>query len=247
MGWFQRKGTVGEDGREVFQHAAAGGMGGLITGIASAVALVFSAISLYHSVLKQPELHFYVSPVVHYTRDANGNYEVFAIPLTIANQGARDGTVLDLELTATSTSGGESKTFYSAYVVDGDFFVPPAGFDRQKKQFVRVNRPKTPFAPISVTGRGNYSGTILFYTKGKSFPKIVADKGEYNLKISLNTRMDQSLGWIDELVRSTTKPIEFVAKLPYFSESELLRGGTHRLNNVDWSTPVAETQTKSAP
>ena len=49
--------------------------------------------------LKQPELGVHVSPVVHYTRDANGNFEVFAIPLTIANHGARDGTVLDIDLT----------------------------------------------------------------------------------------------------------------------------------------------------
>ncbi|KUO54115.1 MAG: hypothetical protein APF80_14860 [Alphaproteobacteria bacterium BRH_c36] len=61
--------------------------------------MVFSAKSLYHSVLKQPELGVHVSPVVHYTRDANGNFEVFAIPLTIANHGARDGTVLDIDLT----------------------------------------------------------------------------------------------------------------------------------------------------
>jgi hypothetical protein len=62
--------------------------GGVMTGVASSVALVLSAISLYHSVLKQPELEAHMSQVVHYTRDSGGNDEVFAIPPTIANHGA---------------------------------------------------------------------------------------------------------------------------------------------------------------
>ena len=62
--------------------------GGVMTGVATSVALVLSAISLYHSVLKQPELEAHMSQVVHYTRDSGGNDDVFAIPPTIAIHGA---------------------------------------------------------------------------------------------------------------------------------------------------------------
>ncbi len=219
-------------------------LGNWITAFASAVALIFSAISLYHSVLKQPELQFYVSPVVHYARDPEGNVEVFAIPLTIANHGARDGTVLSIDLTAKSVAGGKTKEFYSAYVVDGSYFVKPARFNTETRTYERVNRPKAPFAPISVPGRGNYSGTILFYRKVTSKDKIINEKGEFSLTLSLNTRLDQSLGIMDSLLQTRTKPITFKARLNFFSLNLLLVGGTHRLFNVDWSVPVAETEVR---
>jgi hypothetical protein len=231
--------SLTEENNDIAQNTATGSSGGtfagIVTGLASAVALVFSAISLYHSVLKQPELQFYVSPVVHYTRDPGANSEVFAIPLTIANHGARDGAVLDMELTVTSTNGGEPKRFYSAYRVDGDFFVPPGGYDQQAKRFERVNRPKEPFAPISIAGRSNYSATLLFYTKGKEFPKIVSEAGTYDLTLKLDTRLDKSLGMLDDLTRIEPQPVQLRVRLPYFSDSEVRRGGTLRMLNVAWS------------
>lgn len=236
--------SLTDENNDIAQTTATGGSGGsfaaIVTGLASAVALVFSAISLYHSVLKQPELQFYVSPVVHYTRDPSANYEVFAIPLTIANHGARDGAVLDMELTVSSGNGGESKRFYSAYRVDGDFFVPPGGYDQQARRFERVDRPKEPFAPISIAGRSNYSATLLFYTKGKAFPKIVSEAGEYDLTLMLDTRLDKSLGILDDLTRIEPQPVQLRVRLPYFSESDVRRGGTLRMLNVAWSPPETE-------
>ncbi|MCH9807504.1 MAG: hypothetical protein K0U74_07220 [Alphaproteobacteria bacterium] len=217
-----------------------GHIGSFMTAIASAVALLFSAISLYHSVLKQPELDVHMSQVVHYTRDANGNFEVFAIPITIANHGARDGTVLDLELTVRPASGDGEKVFYSAYTVDGDFFVPPGRYDMQARKRERVDRPKAPFAPIAVPGRGSYSGTLLFYTKGKAFPKVVTEKGDFKLRLTLNARLDESLGPLDAAMRKPLEPVELTVRLPYYSESTVLRGGTHTLKNVGWTREEGE-------
>lgn len=249
MSWFKRQTHVTHEVNEIANqtthHApAASHLGAWVTALASAVALIFSAISLYHSVLKQPELQFYVSPVVHYTRDPEGNYEVFAVPITVANHGARDGTVLSIDFAARALSGDhtEPKQFYSAYMVDGSYFVKPARFNRDTRSFERVDRPKKPFAPISVPGRGSYSGTILFYTKGSTKPKVVAQKGEFDLTLSLNTRLDNSLGFLDWLMHTTTKPISFTARLDYFRESNLLIGGTHRLFNTKWTVPVAKTE-----
>lgn len=243
--------SLTDENNDIAQNTATGSSGGtfagIVTGLASAVALVFSAVSLYHSVLKQPELQFYVSPVVHYTRDPGENYEVFAIPLTIANHGARDGAVLDMELAVTARNGGETKRFYSAYRVDGDFFVPPGGYDRQAKRFERVDRPKEPFAPISIAGRSNYSATLLFYTKGKAFPKIVSEAGEYDLTLSLDTRLDKSLGILDDLTRIEPQPVQLRVRLPYFSDSEVRRGGTLRMLNVAWSPPEPDEAEAAAP
>jgi len=251
MTWLKTRKTVANDINDIAQSAAhtdphPSHFGTWITALASAVALIFSAVSLYHSVLKQPELQFYVSPVVHYGRDANGNFEVFAIPVTIANHGARDGTVLSIDLKAQAAGGKDNKEFYSAYTVDGSYFVKPARYNRQSSSFERVDRPKQPFAPISVPGRGNYSGTILFYTKAKSVPKIISGKGEYTLTLALNTRLDQSLGFIDGLLQTTTKPVTFTSRLKSFELNRLLKGGTHRLYNIDWSVPVAETQSSGS-
>ncbi len=238
MAWHGRaaKRIVDETG-EIVHHASAS-TGGIVTAIASAVALIFSAISLYHSVLKQPELNFYVSRVVHYTRDANGNYEVLAIPMTIANHGARDGAILDIEVILESTGAEPAKKlFYSAYMVDGDFFVKPGAFNATTKRFDRVNRPKTPFAPISIAGRDNFTGTILFYPKSKPFPKIIHQDGTYRVTVRLQTRLDNSMGMLDRLFAKTPEPVSFEVNLPYYSESNLLRGETHRLYNTKWRPP----------
>ena len=242
-------GVVRDETTEIAQNmatAAAPGrgrgasFGGVMTGVASSVALVFSAISLYHNVLKQPELEAHMSQVVHYIRDSGGNDEVFAIPLKIANHGARDGTVLDLELTVAPADGGEAKVFYSAYTVDGEHFVPPGRFEPQARRFERVDRPKKAFAPIAVPGRGSYTGTLLFYRKGRAFPKIVDAKGDYSLKLAMNTRLDQSLGALDTLLSKELVPIVLVVRLPYFSESTVRKGGTHSMKSLAWSDTAKE-------
>jgi hypothetical protein len=218
---------------------------GWMAGIASAAALVFSGYSLWETSLKTPNLSIYLSPVVHYTRDPNGNQEVFAIPLTIANQGARDGAILSIDLVARADGSAETKGFYSAYTVDGQFFVRPAGFNQSTRSFDRVERPKTPFAPISIAGRSAYSGTILFYTKGNAFPKIVHDKGTYELTVTIDAKLDDSLGFFDRLLSRAPDTALAKVKLGYFSESHLLRGGTHRLTSVEWDVDGAAEEPKS--
>lgn len=201
---------------------------------ASVVALAFSAYSLWETSLKTPQLRVFAAPVVHYTRDPGGNLEVFAVPLTISNHGARDGAVLSVELEARSVGSGARKSFYSAYSVDGQFFVKPASFNQATRSFERVERPKTPFAPISVAGRSAYSGTLLFYTKGKNFPKLVHEKGDYELTLRINAQFDDTLGALDRLWLKPPQPVKVTVRLGYFSESQLLRGGTHRLTDVAW-------------
>lgn len=60
----------------------------------SGAAFLASAVSLWESTLKQPQLKLYVTDNIYYTRDPWGSYEVVAVPLTIQNSGARDAAVI---------------------------------------------------------------------------------------------------------------------------------------------------------
>ncbi|MEM1306946.1 MAG: hypothetical protein AAGG99_05420 [Pseudomonadota bacterium] len=193
------------------ERTSSGGGAGLLTGLASALALLFSGISLYHSVLKQPDIRVYVPNTVHYTRDSAVDGEVFILPVTVANHGARDGTVLQLQLTARSGDGATTKTFEATYAVGEDFFVKPAGLNASRTGFERVDRPRTPFAPISVAGRSHFTGTLLFYrTSGEEYPRIIDEAGQHTLTLSVKTTVDTSLGPIDALM---TRPTPDVALL----------------------------------
>lgn len=68
--------------------------GGAFTTVISAFALAFSGFSFYESVLKAPNLALYVPPQIAYTDPdrPDSPLEVFIVPLTLANDGARTGT-----------------------------------------------------------------------------------------------------------------------------------------------------------
>ena len=57
----------------------------------SAVALLFSAFSLYETVLRAPQLAIFVAPRIDYTDPdwPEAVREVFVMPITLANDGAR--------------------------------------------------------------------------------------------------------------------------------------------------------------
>ncbi|MEL6225385.1 MAG: hypothetical protein AAFR01_00010 [Pseudomonadota bacterium] len=225
---------TGEIAQEVTGRTSEGGASSWIAGLASAVALIFSGISLYHSVLKQPELQAYVPDIVHYTRDATVDGEVFIVPITVANHGARDGTVLRVTLTAKARDTGAEKTFTAAYSVGEDYFVKPGRFDSQRRTFERVDRPRTPFAPISIAGRSHFTGTLLFYRSSpKEYPRVVADAGGYDLTVRLDTTLDESLGPIDQLLQTPVNDVALAVGLPRrIDENRLKRGATQALRKL---------------
>ena len=94
MGIFSKRPNPYDTTRETTELAQMSS-GGALTAIVSAFALIFSAVSLYETVLRQPDLAVYAPPVIHYTRESNR--EALLLPVTIANRGARDGTVLAIE------------------------------------------------------------------------------------------------------------------------------------------------------
>jgi hypothetical protein len=131
MPWFRRaREKAGESANEVASHAALVGAGKAGATIISAIALVFSGYSLWETSLKQADLNVYVTGVVAYERDLTadeyilpaGGFEVFAVPITIANGGARDGAVLALQLDVTNPRTGMTGRFEATYTADAAYF-----------------------------------------------------------------------------------------------------------------------------
>jgi hypothetical protein len=161
MAWFRReREKAGENASKVAGYSALVGGGKAVATVISGVALLFSGFSLWESTLKQADLNVYVTGVVAYERDLTadeyilpaGGFEVFAVPITIANSGARDGAVLAMQLYASNPKTGMTGRFEATYTADAAYFAN-AG----------TKRPKTPFSALVIAGRSAWTGTVLFY------------------------------------------------------------------------------------
>jgi hypothetical protein len=143
---------------------------GRVAAAISAIALLFSAYSLWETSLKQAELSVYATGVVTYERDRSaddyiqpsGGFEVLAVPVTIANSGARDGPVLALQLDIKNPTTGLSARFRAIYTVDAAYFAANG-----------TKRPKTPFSALVIAGRSAWTGTVLFYPESYSNEKAL--------------------------------------------------------------------------
>jgi hypothetical protein len=172
-----RRRPLGTDANEVAMHAAKRSGGGSAAAIISAVALVFSGYSLWETSLKQANLRVYATGVVNYERDGTadeyimpaGGFEVFAVPITIANGGARDAAVLGLQLDVKNAKTGLSARFEATYTADAAYFA----ISDNPRARARTPRPKTPFSALVVAGRSAWTGTVLFYPVSYSNEKAL--------------------------------------------------------------------------
>jgi hypothetical protein len=200
-----------------FPHIARlAGRGGRLATLVSAFAFAFSAVSFYETVLKQPNLRVYVTDTLAYTRDPWGGYEVIAVPLTIANAGARDGAVINFELDVTNLDSGKSEKFTSAYTADAQYF---AGGDDVAR---RVKRPKLPFAPLAVAGRGAFAGVVLFYSAEKGSDKLI--DGNSKLDMTLRMLTPAADGWLETMLMVKPGRIRMQAQVGTFLPGALLVG-----------------------
>lgn len=161
-------GRATEDALEIARDPHRGG--GLLATIISALALLFSGYSVYETVLKVPQIATYVPPRIAYTdpdRPENP-FEVFIVPLTLANDGARTGTVLAVELKVTNPRTNKSKLFYAANIGTWG------------------SKPQRPFAPVSLSGRTAFSDAIQFFPRaGETVPRILdQEAGDYTFEIT---------------------------------------------------------------
>ena len=218
-------GSTDDGGFGAAGEAAGHGGSWLATGI-SALAFLFSGISFYMSALQQADLDVFVPPVLQYARDGGGDVDVFALPVTIANNGANTGSVLAMELVvenpnAKSETEPRAKTFYAAFTGE---------HPRQTEE------PSKAFAPIAVAGRAAYSETIRFYPQGNPLPKVVQEAGDYRFTLRLLVARPPEPSWIDRLIAARgPEPLVFERTIPYISEQHLgFRRGTISMHAKDW-------------
>lgn len=164
-----------------------------VTTLVSAIALLFSGYSFYETVLKQAELKIYPPALVHMYRSTYR--DVFAIPLTISNDGAKRGTILSFDLKVTNLDTKDTMNFDNLY------------FGNNPKDTSRI------FTPLTMSGRANQSEVIMFFAeKSGSFFKttggvrsnlrfeltINAEEAEYLFKPEKKTRLsfDMTTGFI---------------------------------------------------
>lgn len=185
-----------------------------ITAVPTAISVMafgFSTVSYYESAMKHAELAVFVPPVIHYARDAGGDVELFSIPITITNDGARTGTVLSMDLEVERLGEIEKdaparKRYYSAYLGEH-----PRNSDATNRAF----------APASIAGRQTYSETVRFYPAGNPLPKLVQEKGEYRFTLHLNLAQSSEGNWWDKLWSAKVRPVTFTLTMPWISEQHL--------------------------
>jgi hypothetical protein len=194
---------------------------GLLSTAFSAVAIGISCISFYVSTLQGAALETYVPPTIHYGRDGGGDTELFAIPLTITNSGARTGAVLSVELEVQNPKTNTTKRYYSAFLGE------------HPREATTPNRQ---FAPLSIPGRGVFSETIRFYPVGEALPRLIDGQGEYVFRLQLNTATPPEPSLIDRLQgRTQPAPIAFQMTLPWMSDQHLgFRRATIAMHAKDW-------------
>jgi hypothetical protein len=216
-----RRRPVGTDANESVIHAHKVSVGGVITAIGTVVALVLSAFSLWETSLKQAELSVHIPGVVTYARDASGpdhsrpagGFEVLAVPLTIANGGARDAAVVALGLDVKNIRTGLSAHFRATYIAEPSFFNPD----------MRAVRQKTPFSALVVAGRSAWRGSVIFYPVSYSNGKALTSGRDLR---ALFRKLDEvrqkyatKLGAIDDLDELRAK----VPDLPEWAEMDAYR------------------------
>jgi len=189
--------------------------GGRFATIISALALAFSGFSYYEAVLRAPELGVYVPPRIAYTDPdrPDSPFEVFVIPVTLANDGARTGTVLSLDLAVKNTKSGTTKKFYSAQT-------GPWG-----------SQPVTAYAPVSLPGRTSASQAVQFFpADGETLPRITDQEGgTYEFTISLNTASRDTTGL--PFLATRSRPLVFSMQMGRMDYRLFTRTGTIELRS----------------
>jgi hypothetical protein len=199
-----------------------------LSDILAGIALVVSLYGPWHSSLKRSELTVFVAPIIRYASPyQNSNFEAFCIPQTIANEGARTGTVLSMRLTVADPQSNLSKRFYSADF--GEWSIERA----QKWDF-------RPFAPIVLAGHSSHTETIIFHARhDETVMQIVQATGRFRFTLTLDAALSEQFGLLDRLWREPPKPLSFEMALPMLDHRAFTSGsGTLALNQVDWQSSI---------
>lgn len=194
----------------------------MLSDFIAGVALFVSAYSLWQTRLKRSDLRVFVPPVIQYAAPyQNSNFEVFAIPVTLANEGARTGTVLSIELEVADPRTQAIKRFYSA-----DF----GSWNMEKTR----SGAYQPFAPISLEGLGRRAETVLFYTRGaeEKPDQLVREPGPYGFRLTLDEGVSEA-GWLAGWGRRRPTSVVFERELKWY-DARAFTNGTLPMYARNW-------------
>jgi hypothetical protein len=208
---------------EVASHGAShGASGGWLTTAFSAVAVIASCVSVYVSTLQAANFEVYLPPALQYAMDGEG--ENFTIPITIANGGARSGTVISMELEVHNPKTNATQRFYSAYL----------GQHPRMQTTPNVRQ----FAPMTILGNTVHSDTVRFYPVSiaqqaavrDSEQRIVQGEGDYSFRLKLNTAAPPEPSLLDRLQgRSQPAPVSAQMTLPVLDHR-----GVMQMRSKEW-------------
>jgi hypothetical protein len=219
--------TAGQDPQQVAIESVRRS-GDRTAAVVSAIALIFSAYSLWESSLKSPDVRVFVPPVIHYAAPyQNSNFEMISIPVTFTNEGARTGTVLSIGLEVTNPRSNESKRFYAAELGRWSMERTRSGAYEQ-------------FAPLSLAGHSSRTEAVLFYTRGEQEKpdQLIRDVGSYTMKLTLDLAEVDEFGWLDRLWKVTTPSVTFERNLRFY-DARAFTSGTLPLYDKDWQASVS--------
>lgn len=134
----------------------------------SLVSFAVSLVSFYTGSLKAPDLHFYTAPYIRHVVDDASRNEAFFIPLTLANRGARAGTLVSVDLVVTFLGDGTEKHFFGQYFAQDNSQDLVGGF----------------FTPLTLNGYSSGSRTVCFYPLGSQPGTLFSRPGEYQFRLT---------------------------------------------------------------
>lgn len=190
---------------------------GLAT-LVSIIALAFSGYSFYETVLKQAELRAYVPPLIYmYRQDFR---DVFAIPLTISNDGAQRGTVLSFDLEVKHRETGRTQRFQNLH------------FGSSPRGEIKL------FTPITVAGGSASTDVVLFHALETGSFVSTTGGVELPLRLTLSLNIDTSADWF---APKQPAPIVFDMTATYIaSHRDMESGRPTQLHDVRWTTAKAK-------
>jgi hypothetical protein len=204
-------------------HAARSGW---ISTAFSAAAVLASCVSVYVSTLQAAQLEAYVPHVFVYHMDGEG--ENFTVPISVANGGARGGTVVSMELEVHNPRTNASMRFYSAYMGE-----------HPRMQATPSARQ---FTPLTILGNSVASETVRFYpvtnnpeARNDPSKRIVQGEGDYNFRLKLNTAAPSEpslLDWVQG--RTQPSPITVQMTLPAVDYRGLMQ-----MRSKAWAQPAS--------
>jgi hypothetical protein len=174
--------------------------------VTSSVALLFSGYSFYETVLKQPELRVYQPPMIYMYRE--GFRDVFAIPITLSNDGARRGTVLSFDLEATHRETGKTMKFQNLKFGES----PRAG--------ARL------YTPMTVAGRSSATEVVLFYAIATGSFVQTTGGVKLPLRLALRMNVDTTGDW---LAPRQPAPVVFDMTATYIASFNQMESGSPTL------------------